>query len=76
MHVCVCEEGGRREEGGREEGTYFSGCINIRNEVDMSIVKPHKDITLHVMYCRERERESNYKMLVSIISFSCPGSRL
>ena len=50
MHVC--EERGK--EGGR---TYFSECINIRNEVDMSIVKPHKDITLHVMYCREIERE-------------------
>ena len=51
MHVCVCEKGGR-EEGGR---TYFSECINIRNEVDMSIVKPHKDIAVHVMYRRERE---------------------
>ena len=59
MHVCVCEKGGR-EGGRREEGggrTYFSECINIRNEVDMSIVKPHKDIAVHAMYCRERERE-------------------
>ena len=73
MHVCVCV----RREGGREGGrTYFSECINIRNEVDMSIVKPHKDIAVYMMYWRERERESNYKMLVSIISFSCSGSRL